>query len=925
MPPNKRSRDAEDNDAGHHVYPLGWPRSQRWNPAYSVPRNSLDPHGSSELIPSRLEEGIRPFQNFERYDTSSSTLVGRQSTGVRSHGVKDGRDAVRDGGGTAQPAEEEFSNLSHWLETLAELYMNNLDNRARWDPRWLNITRRERFQGLSSASITIVDYLAEDSAPRNEQITSKNQLANTLQSRPENCHVRVILVSDLSRFVMGALGQMFSIEPEFWFEHLVNSGYAASDSQLKVFNAVWMNWAARETRFRHRALPGTGQRTEWNIPRRVKAQDWAHLRWGRLGQMHYLGRKGFHENEVDGRLGDGRWVMERDVVLDWYGRLVTKKREAHMTRAKERREKKAKKERKDAPRRSEDETWSRYKATNVYRAYSTFEGLPVNISQWQNRDLRVMAPEAASYWSGTDAQGRKTVVLLFDPVRNMKHEKTHEMTPSLTFMPRAMEIESYSDEELWRTADVDETFLDPPPPRLSIKEQKKAAKAAKKQQLLEKKERLQHQLKHDFDGSIGSNESILDYSSDSTYTDDSDYDEDYEKELRQDYSDPKPHARDRDFARKNSLPTRDLILRYLNSSSTADMLGDESIIPSILTRLLLDDSWRLMAELRQELDHLDSDFSATLYDQLVELIGNSTRQNVYWIRTTLQELCEWGAHLNASSTILASTKDLVSEIEAFNADLQALRTQAEQTLGLLTASMGLAQSSQVIDQTSGINKLTELAFFFIPISFITSVFSMQVHELLAAPPKMWTWGLTLSLVVLATYLIRITLRSPSVRVAVLHCRATIINRFSSNSAGSASRRLNSVGNRAIVKFLFFFFIVMFLAGVIAMAMVLFIFLIFGGLWLGAVATALYFIITRWPEPAVLIPCFIALPLAVAGMAASIYWVDPLLEWMQDWSEGAMLLVKRMLPEKWTLDNVDDDDLAKEGVNTYARQALVLAT
>lgn len=33
----------------------------------------------------------------------------------------------------------------------------------------------------------------------------------------------------------------------------------------------------------------------------------------------------------------------------------------------------------------------------------------------------------------------------------------------------------------------------------------------------------------------------------------------------------------------------------------------------------------------------------------------------------------------------------------------------------------------------------------------------------------------------------------------------------------------------------------------------------------------------------------------------------------------------MFPARWVLDNVDNDYLAKEGVNTYARQAIVLAT
>lgn len=45
--------------------------------------------------------------------------------------------------------------------------------------------------------------------------------------------------------------------------------------------------------------------------------------------------------------------------------------------------------------------------------------------------------------------------------------------------------------------------------------------------------------------------------------------------------------------------------------------------------------------------------------------------------------------------------------------------------------------------------------------------------------------------------------------------------------------------------------------------------------------------------------------------------DVLMPWLER--------MKMMFPAHWIPDNVDDDDLAKEGVNTYARQAIVLAT
>jgi hypothetical protein len=116
--------------------------------------------------------------------------------------------------------------------------------------------------------------------------------------------------------------------------------------------------------------------------------------------MHYLGKKGFHEDEIEYRISDGRWLIERDVFLDKYGFFMTRRRMLKHNMANQ--ESKSKKKKKG------DSLHSRTKDSNIYRAYSTFDGLPKNITAWKNRDLRVVAPEGTSYWSGTDEQGQKT-------------------------------------------------------------------------------------------------------------------------------------------------------------------------------------------------------------------------------------------------------------------------------------------------------------------------------------------------------------------------------------------------------------------------------------------------------------------------------------------------------------------------------------
>jgi Mg2+ and Co2+ transporter CorA len=474
-----------------------------------------------------------------------------------------------------------------------------------------------------------------------------------------------------------------------------------------------------------------------------------------------------------------------------------------------------------------------------------------------------------------------------------------------------MEFESYTDEELWRTADPGETYLDPP---IFTKKQKKEQ---------EKKTRKNRQK--DVEGKVGerltsggANKEGND--TDSIDSSDSEYDEKYQENIRKLYMSRQSWVRDRDFARKYSLSTMDIVSRYVSNISATGLLQDNSAIPSLLTRLFFDDIWQLLAELRIMQDHIDSDLGADLHLHLLEDIGTVTRQNMAWIRSTLQELSEWIDHVKTSRKTLDLSEDLEQEMVELQEDLQSLRSRSEQTFNFLVASTGITQSALVIDQTSGINKLTELAFFFVPLSFITAVFSMQVAELNDAPPKMWTWGLSLGVVFIVTYTIRIFLRSPTVKYYVKTSRVTILNRFTPKSR-SMSLRLDSISNRAIAKFLFFFITTMSLILMICIVYLLALFLVFFGIWAGIAGTALYFIITRWPEAAVLAPCFVALVLSGAGLLAVWHWGDYLEDPSLRWMENCLELVKNLWPEEWITDAVDDEDLDREGVPTYARQGI----
>jgi hypothetical protein len=76
----------------------------------------------------------------------------------------------------------------------------------------------------------------------------------------------------------------------------------------------------------------------------------------------------------------------------------------------------------------------------------------------------------------------------------------------------------------------------------------------------------------------------------------------------------------------------------------------------------------------------------------------------------------------------------------------------------LRAEMQIVDSRRSIVEAENISKLTELAFIFIPLSFVASLFSMQVHELDGGVP-LYRFVLVAIAFIVAAYTVRLSIRS----------------------------------------------------------------------------------------------------------------------------------------------------------------------
>ena len=93
------------------------------------------------------------------------------------------------------------------------------------------------------------------------------------------------------------------------------------------------------------------------------------------------------------------------------------------------------------------------------------------------------------------------------------------------------------------------------------------------------------------------------------------------------------------------------------------------------------------------------------------------------------------------------------------AEIVRLQQRTSSSYQSLMTNMSIVESKRGIAEAEGVSKLTELAFFFIPLTFSASIFSMQVKELQNANISVSTF-ITLAVVVtLLSYALRLFIRS----------------------------------------------------------------------------------------------------------------------------------------------------------------------
>lgn len=84
---------------------------------------------------------------------------------------------------------------------------------------------------------------------------------------------------------------------------------------------------------------------------------------------------------------------------------------------------------------------------------------------------------------------------------------------------------------------------------------------------------------------------------------------------------------------------------------------------------------------------------------------------------------------------------------------EALCEECVQGMSIVAHNATTQEAQKAFEETKAVNKLTKLAVFFVPLSFTTSVFGMNVTELgVDGAPKIWVWILVSAGLSIMTYI-----------------------------------------------------------------------------------------------------------------------------------------------------------------------------
>ncbi|KAL8724021.1 MAG: hypothetical protein Q9166_008175, partial [cf. Caloplaca sp. 2 TL-2023] len=222
------------------------------------------------------------------------------------------------------------------------------------------------------------------------------------------------------------------------------------------------------------------------------------------------------------------------------------------------------------------------------------------------------------------------------------------------------------------------------------------------------------------------------------------------------------------FQDPDAESTREALKKLLQSpyETRGAARGTQSGPLETLLMIIIRDTQRVLQSIDRALTKMDRDM---LDDGLVQLHIDDWRRvlHSFEIKTRSIEISvpnfadyilpsKGGGPSRRTSKGIRVCRELLSQLKK---EIASARHRTESSHRSLMTTISLVESKRGISEAESVTKLTELAFFFIPLTFAASLFSMQVQELDANTTSVGLFLVVALAITICSYALRVVIRS----------------------------------------------------------------------------------------------------------------------------------------------------------------------
>ncbi len=151
-------------------------------------------------------------------------------------------------------------------------------------------------------------------------------------------------------------------------------------------------------------------------------------------------------------------------------------------------------------------------------------------------------------------------------------------------------------------------------------------------------------------------------------------------------------------------------------------------VRKVIAELVLEDQLKLMSNIGEALDEMELSVAGMTYERWRHFVPPWRNHLFHQIETLayFRDILAQGETQHSQGSLIAKKSSLPDRIRITQGRVETLLRRLEGTYQVLTSTMSIIESEKAIQEAEEVSKLTNLAFFFIPLTLVTGVFGMNL-------------------------------------------------------------------------------------------------------------------------------------------------------------------------------------------------------